>query len=195
VIDTRYWQYLTDGTLFAPDGLGKLAFRELRTNKFGRDSATPTKAEYVYRQVREYRDRFPDKAVIAGQGGFGPLPVLMAGGAEAVSAEGGALRDGGRHDDEALGRFVEGQLAGELPRMSPVDGLVDGAWCLAEAGKAWLVYSPKGEAIHFAQPVAAAGRAATWFNPRTGATQPAPLDGTAALAKPTAEAWLLWIKP
>ena len=195
VIDTRYWQYLADGTLFAPDGLGQLAFRELRTNKFGRDAAVATKAEYVYRQVREYRDRFPEKAVIAGQGGFGPMPVLMAGGAAFVSAEGEAVRDGGRRDDEALLRFVDAHLSGELPRLRPADGVVNGAWCLASPGRAWLIYSSSGGEILFSQPLPAAAAEATWFNPRSGATQPAHLDGTAGLAKPTDEAWLLWIRP
>ncbi len=194
VIDTRYWQYLADGTLFAPDGLGLLAFRELRTNRFGRDAAVATKAEYVYRQVREYRDRFPDKAVIAGQGGFGPIPILMAGGASFVSAEGEALRGGGVHDDAALVRFVEKEAADSLPGMSPADGLAEGAWCLADGGRHWLIYSPAGAAIQLAHPLGAAPGEATWFNPRNGETQPARLDGAAAIAKPTAAPWLLWIR-
>lgn len=193
VIDTRYWQYLEDGRLFAPDGRGKLAFRELRTNAFGRDAAIPTTAEYVYRQVREYRDRFPGKAVIAGQGGFGPMPVLMAGGAGFLSAEGEAVRAGGPHDDNALVRFVARNLAAELPRMKPVDGLVAGAWCLGEEGRQWLVYSPSGATLAFSRDLGMPGASAVWFNPRTGRTEPAPWTG-GNLSKPDGEAWLLWIK-
>jgi len=193
IIDARYWQYLTDGTLFAPDGLGKLAFRELRTNKFGRDAAVPTKAEYIYRQVREYRDRFPEKAVLAGQGGFGPIPILMAGGASFLSAEGEAVRAEGAHDDQALVRFVEEHVADALPRMKPTDGLVPEGWCLAEEGRRWLIYSPAGDQIRLSRALNASGAEATWFNPRSGETQPAHLDGATAMTKPTAEAWLLWI--
>ncbi|HVW22414.1 MAG TPA: DUF6298 domain-containing protein [Opitutaceae bacterium] len=192
-IDTRYWQYLANGKLFAPDGLGKLAFRELRTNAFGRDAAIPTKAEYVYRQVREYRDRFPAKAVIAGTGGFGPIPVLMAGGAEYLSAEGQVARAGGEHNDAALDDFVAREVAADLPAMRPADGLVPGAWCLGAAGRGWLVYSPGGETIRFARDPGLSGSRALWFNPRTGQTQPAQgRDG--AFGKPTAEAWLLWVR-
>ncbi|HEX3729857.1 MAG TPA: DUF6298 domain-containing protein [Opitutaceae bacterium] len=192
-IDTRYWQYLADGQLFAPDGLGKLAFRELRTNAFGRDAAIPTKADYVYRQVREYRDRFPDKAIIAGTGGFGPIPVLMAGGSEYLSAEGQAAHAGGEHNDAALDDFVARHLASDLPAMRPVDGLVPGAWSLGAEGRGWLVYSPSGDTIRFARDPGLAGAQALWFNPRNGQTEAARGEG-ARFTKPTAEAWLLWIK-
>lgn len=194
VIDTRYWQYLTDGTLFAPDGQAKLAFRELRTNQFGRDAGIPTKAEYVYKQVREYRDKFPDKAVIAAPGGFGPIPILLAGGASFAGAEGQLASDGGAHDDKALVKFVEENIAGALPRMRPVDGVVADAWCLADPGQSWLIYSPGGDAIKFSKAIGASGAEAMWFNPRNGETQTAKVDGNPSLAKPTNEAWLLWIK-
>ena len=38
----------------------------------------------VYRQVREYHDKYPDKAIVAWNGGAGPIPSLMAGGAQAM---------------------------------------------------------------------------------------------------------------
>jgi hypothetical protein len=191
VIDTRYWQYLANGNLFAPDGHAKLAFREIRDRTFGRDATIPTKAEYVYRLVREYRDRFPDKAIIAGQGGFGPIPVLMAGGAGFVSAEGGVPRDGEPRDDEAFLRFVESNLAPDLPQMKPADGVVENGWCLGESGRDWLIYSPSGDRIHFTWNLDLPHPAATWFNPRTGETFPARWS-SGDLAKPTDDAWLLW---
>lgn len=193
VIDTRYWQYLADGKLFAPDGLGKLAFRELRTEAFGRDAVMPTKAEYVYKQVREYRDKFPDKAVVAGHGGFGPIPVLMAGGASPVSAESQAPRAGDPRDDAGFYRFVNAKLADLLPTMRPVDGLAGDAWCLADTKRtAVLIYSAVGETITLAQPLTATE--ATWFNPRNGETTPARLGDAKAIAKPTGEAWLLFVR-
>ena len=193
VIDTRYWQYLEDGKLFAPDGLGKLAFREIRTNTFGRDAIMPTKAEFVYRQVREYRDKFPDKAVVAGHGGFGPLPVLMAGGASPVSAESAAGFAGGPRDDAALVKFIATRVSDVLPQLRPVDGLAGDAWCLADAKRACvLIYSAAGEAITLAQPLAAAN--ATWFNPRNGETAPAKTGDAKTIAKPSADAWLLLVR-
>lgn len=195
IIDTRYWQYLDTGELFAPDGLAKLAFRELRTNKFGRDAIMPTKAEYVYKQIREYRDKFPDKAVVAGHGGFGPIPVLMAGGASPISAESAAPFAGPRpRDDEAFLAFVKQNLATVLPKMRPVDGISSDAWCLADAARTTvLIYSLQGEAITLTQPLKPT-TAATWFNPRDGATQPASLGDGKTIAKPTKDAWLLVVK-
>ena len=191
VIDTRYWQYLPDGKLFAPDGEGKLAFREIRNNTFGRELAIGTKAEYVYQQTREYRDKFPDKAVLTGHGGFGPIPVLMAGGASPVTSEGGgAGAPRGARDDAALVKFVADRVADVLPTMRPVDGLAGDAWCLADAKRATvLIYSAEGEAIALTQPLAATE--ATWFNPRNGETTAAKIAGTKSIAKPSAEAWLL----
>ena len=190
VIDTRYWQCLADGKLFAPDGEGKLAFREIRTNTFGRDAIMPTKAEFVYKQVREYRDKFPDKAVVAGHGGFGPLPVLMAGGASPVSAESASPFAGGPRNDAALLKFIAECVADVLPTMRPVDGFAGEAWCLADAKRsAVLIYSAAGEAIALAQPLGATN--ATWFNPRTGETTSVKFGDGKTIAKPSAEAWLL----
>jgi hypothetical protein len=193
VIDTRYWQYLADGKLFAPDGQGKLAFREIRTNTFGRDAILPTKAEFVYRQVREYRDRFPDQAVVAGHGGFGPIPVLMAGGASPVSAESASPFAGGPRNDAAFYRFLDEHLADVLPTLRPLDGLAGEAWCLADAKRTVvLVYSPAGATITLTQPLT--GARAMWFNPRDGTTQPATLAGEIAVTKPSVEAWLLLVR-
>ncbi len=193
VIDTRYWQYLADGKLFAPDGEGKLAFRELRTNAFGRDAIMATKAEFVYKQVREYRDKFPDKAVLAGHGGFGPIPVLMAGGASPVSAESAQGFAGGPRNDAAFYAFVSEQLADVLPQLKPSDGLAGEAWALADAKhENVVIYSPSGESIALAQPVA--GKTATWFNSRDGKTSPANLGDGKLIAKPSPEAWLLVVQ-
>lgn len=64
VVDMRYWEYQPDGTLFAPDAGQNRAFRELITEHFPgyTDTPPPTTPEMVYRQVREYRDRFPNIA-------------------------------------------------------------------------------------------------------------------------------------
>ena len=63
VIDTRYWQYMADGTLFAPPAGGNRAYREYRTEAFGKDAVPPSTPEQVDRQIREYSERFPSKVV------------------------------------------------------------------------------------------------------------------------------------
>ena len=64
VIDMRYWQYRPDGSLWAPPGGKNLAFREMIGIDFGRSGDTPpdTTPQQVYRQVREYHDRYPGQS-------------------------------------------------------------------------------------------------------------------------------------
>lgn len=195
IIDLRYWQYLPDGRLFAPDGQGKLAFRELRTAAFGRDAVMHSTPELVYRQVREYRDRYPDRAIIAGEAGFGVFPVLMAGGTEPVVAEATPAQDGPPHDEAAALRFIAADLSAVLPAMKPLDGLATDAWCLGAADRAWLLYSLRGGTITLTRPLGAPAARAIWFNPRTGETSPAHVDpASRAIAKPTGEAWALLVR-
>ena len=76
VIDIRYWWYQADGELYAPKGGQHLAPRQhARLLKPKRSSF-----DQVYRAVREYRSRYPDKAVLySADNSFG-WAVLMAGG-------------------------------------------------------------------------------------------------------------------
>lgn len=60
IIDIRYWQLRADGTTYEPKGGQNLAPRQhARLEKVGKVSF-----ESVYRSVREYRQRFPEKAVM-----------------------------------------------------------------------------------------------------------------------------------
>jgi hypothetical protein len=78
VIDIRYWYYQADGSAYAPRGGQNLAPRQHARLLKPRSSS----AEQAARAVREYRDKFPDKAVIYSADGadkFGDA-VLTAGG-------------------------------------------------------------------------------------------------------------------
>jgi hypothetical protein len=60
VIDIRYWHYKPDGTAYAPGGGQNLAPRQhARLTRAG-----GTNAEQAARAVREYREKYPNKAVI-----------------------------------------------------------------------------------------------------------------------------------
>ncbi|MBC7947382.1 MAG: pectate lyase [Chitinophagaceae bacterium] len=60
IIDIRYWHYQADGSAYEPKGGQSLAPRQharlLKPKK--------TSFEQVYRAVKEYRDRYPGKAVV-----------------------------------------------------------------------------------------------------------------------------------
>ena len=205
VIDMRYWQYRPDGSLWAPGGGKNLAFREMIAQDFGRSDDTPpnTTPLQVYRQVREYHDRYPDKAIVAWNGGAGPIPVLMAGGAQALMRNPSAGQGQGRSVDRTtLDGFVREQLATTLMKMQPRDGAAadpEQTWCLADDdGESVLFYSLAGASITLARTLSRNRYTGLWFDPRTGNTRPleAPVSGEAgaAIRKPTAEAWLVLLR-
>ena len=205
VIDMRYWQYRLDGSLWAPPGGKNLAFREMMTQDFGSSGDTPpdTTPLQVYRQVREYHDRYPDKAIVAWHGGAGPIPVLMAGGAQALMRNPSAGQGQGRSVDRTtLDGFVREQLATRLMNMQPRDGAAadpEQTWCLADdGGESVLFYSLAGASITLLRTLSRNSYTGLWFDPRTGATRPleAPVSGEAGavIRKPTAEPWLVLLR-
>jgi len=199
VVDMRYWHYLPDGSLWAPEGGQNRAFRELHPNEFG-DPGTPA---LVYRQVREYRARYPDKAIVAWHAGTGQIPALMAGAAQVLTRNPTAGHGQGREVDRTpLDAFVQARLGDVLADMAPRDGWVadgDRNWVLAdEPGSAVLLYALGGDAIVLSRTFGAVAYEGTWFDPRSGRTAPASLpaqlgQGT-RLAKPDGRAWLLLLR-
>ena len=159
VVDMRYWEYLPDGTLFAPKAGENHAFRELISQRFPGYTDTPpsTTPEQVYREVREYRDRYPDKVFMPMEAGAGPIPILMAGAASPSALQSRpptvpptALESatamypqrpttsqvpGPMSNSELIvSRFVHTYLATALIKMSPKDGWVaapEHTWVLA----------------------------------------------------------------
>ena len=201
VIDMRYWQYRPDGSLWAPPGGKNLAFREAIAVDFNRgagDAPPDTTPQQVYRQVREYHDRYPDKAIVAWNSGAGPIPILMAGGAEALMRNPSAGQGQGKTVDRTpLDAFVREHLARSLMNMQPRDGLAvdpETTWCLADdRTETVLVYSLAGSSVKFSQAPPREDYTGLWFDPRTAKTQTAEAVSQ-VMAKPTAEAWLLLLQ-
>lgn len=200
VIDIRYWQRQSDGTLWAPRGDVNRAFREQNTVLFGRGVDLPpdTTALNVYRGVREYRDRFPDRAIVAWNGGAGPIPVLMAGGAQVLQqnpAAGQSQRIAA--EGSPVDILVRKDLGTVLPDMTPKDGWFsepDKTWCLADAGSHVLVYSLTGDTVRLTQTLPHSRYELVWINPETGERirrEATPLSAGLTLPKPTAAPWLL----
>lgn len=204
VVDLRYWQRQSDGKLWAPRGDVNRAFREQNVHLFGRGVDTPphTTPLNVYRGVREYRDRYPDKAIVAWHGGAGPLPVLMAGGAQALLVNPAAGQSQGSGAEASrIDDFVHRHLTPYLADLTPRDGWVaepEQNFCLAAEKGPLLIHSLAGATIRFApgRP-AKTYREATWFNPQTGEVRTGESgetpDGT-ALAKPDEAEWLVLLR-
>lgn len=85
LIDIRYWHYQADGTAYEPKGGQSLAPRQharlLKPRK--------TSFEQVYRAVKEYKDKFPSKAVVYSGDSYPEfgMAVFMAGGSLAVQSK------------------------------------------------------------------------------------------------------------
>lgn len=226
VIDMRYWEYRPDGSLFAPEAGVNRAFREQIAATFPGYTDTPpaTTPQQVYRQVREYRDRYPDKALMPMEEDAGPLPILMAGAASRSSLQSRppaavptanerasamyplqnrpAQQDGERSADGMFDRFVRTYLAKDLAKMSPQDGWVasaDTTWVLAgDASVPVLIDSLAADAVTLARALPANRYKALWYDPRTGLTNDGGEVSAGAqtkLPKPNAQEWLLMLSP
>lgn len=130
VIDIRYWYYKDDGTAYAPEGGQNLAPRQhARKLKVGKETD-----DQVYRAVREYREKYPEKVILYSTDGssrFG-WSVLMAGG--------------------SLPNIPKIQLSSfysAISGMKFVNGnaFSDNLWTLENKGNAYLFYAKNSQDI------------------------------------------------
>ena len=194
-IDQRYWQYLADGSLFAPHSNGATAFREDRTAAFGKDLVPPGTPELVYKQARDYRDRFPEKLVLTPHAGQGPVPILMAGAYPLLNDFSAAQPLKRERDDHALFAFLRENVSDVLASLAPADDVATNAWVLADpARKTLLIYSRADSTIRLRRPLPSGARSGTWFDPATGHRQSAALDDKSEITKPSDAPWLLLVR-
>ncbi len=135
VIDIRYWHYQADGTAYEPKGGQNLAPRQharlLKPKK--------TNFEQVYRAVKEYREKYPTKAVMYSSDSYAEFGI-------AVFMAGGSL--------PALPNQIDAALLKAATAMKPVTSQNTNEYILSD-GKNRIVYnietkkikplSPKGE--------------------------------------------------
>lgn len=206
VIDTRYWQYRPGGlfsnsdSLWAPPGGGNRSYREMVGEAFLQetDYPLPTGQEQMYRQVREYTDRFPGKAVTAVYNEVSPIASLMAGGAQVIMP---APKERG-NGHLTFSAFVQQNLGSVLMNMRPVDGMLANSaqnWCLADSNRnAVLLYSLSGDTIRLSASLSDRRYKGIWYDPLSEKT--VPLAGTTglqngtAIRKPFKTGWLLFLQ-
>ncbi|WP_276381199.1 DUF6298 domain-containing protein [Flavobacterium sp. H4147] len=123
VIDIRYWYYKEDGSAYAPQGGVNLAPRQhARKLKTGKETDNQ-----VYRAVREYREKYPEKVILYSTDGssrFG-WPALMAGASI-----------------PNIPKIELPQFYAALSEMKLVNGntFSDNLWKLENKGKSYLFY-------------------------------------------------------
>ena len=153
VIDIRYWYYEGNGKIYAPDGGQSLAPRqEERIYK----PKAPT-FEQVYHAVHEYKQKYPDKAVLYSADGYDHFgwAVLIAGGSL-----------------PALPATTDKQFLNDVSTMKGIDlpGNPKDQWALGNAAKGYIVYS-NSDTIHL-DLAANASYKAKWIDPKTGEALP-----------------------
>jgi hypothetical protein len=148
VIELKYWWYASNGSLYAPAGGQNLAPRQqLREWKGARGRS----AAQTARQIREYRDRYPDKAILCADERADPWGVLAAGGSLVP-----------------LPPATDPRLLEAVTRMKPL-GPGGSSWVLADPGRDYLAWAPSGNGpIRIDLPESETGFHVRRIDPRTG---------------------------
>ena len=179
VIDIRYWAYTAGDGLYAPEGGKNLTPRQhLRQTKL-----RPGGFAAIVKAVREYRTRYPDKAVTyyadmncpSGRDGWA---VLMGGG----SLPNVKLPD---------------QLAKIIPTLTPADGIVTGKgqWCLANADRDYVIYTDTiGREIEVNVPNASTRYRVHWIDSNSGEMQSGEEVAASRPIRLRAKSNVLWLE-
>ncbi len=177
VIDMKYWWYTSDGGAYAPKGGEQVAPRKALVEWKGSKNRSD---ESVAKQVRDYRDKYPDKAIICSYERLDGWGVVAAGGSMAPLRANPVLL-------EAITR---------MQPLEPSTPLGRGQWALAEANRQYLVYAISGGAIRLDLSKAAGTFEVRWVDPGSGALHPAPdIEGgkISEFQSPTSGRAVLWL--
>ncbi|MGN6369798.1 MAG: DUF6298 domain-containing protein [Phycisphaerae bacterium] len=154
VIDMKYWWYTPDDKPYAPKGGEQIAPRKAGRYWKGSQKRTP---ESVARQVRDYRDKYPDKAIICSYDNLDGWGVAAAGGSMApLNADPTLLH-----------------ALAQMHPFEPSTPLAKNQWALANDNHDYLVYAMSGGPIRLDLTHATGTYEARWVDPNTGALHPA----------------------
>ncbi|MVN90067.1 DUF6298 domain-containing protein [Mucilaginibacter aquatilis] len=179
VIDIRYWHYQADGKVYAPAGGQNLAPRQ-QARQF---KPKATSFEQVYHAVSEYRQKYPEKAVIYSGDGFDRFgwAAFMAG---------GSLPN--------LPAAVDARLLADASAMKilSLNGEPKDQWALGNTAKGFIIYS---NVPTVATPAvdANANYEVNWIDTKTGKTiSTTKQKGVklTALQSPASGSVVLWLK-
>ena len=215
VIDLAYWWYLPDGKLYAPNG-GKGVPGRYAT---GNDGAKETTPYQIYRQVKEYRLKFPGKAIFHSFNATREQTIAFLMGGGSILIRYLIYPDGKsplntwdppstyimpEESDIILPvyKFIRQNLNKELPYMTIKSIVINNTeqnWCLGHTGRGYLIYALKGGELQVNLSQESGNRfKSIWVNPRTGEIQNAnggKVTGgkVITIKAPDANDWLLWL--
>lgn len=177
VIDIRYWWYQSNGELYAPEGGLHLAPRQFARIYRPKSSSF----DQVFLAVREYRTKYPDKAVIYSANNANGWAVLMGGGSI-----------------PNLPGTTDRTLLAAISRMKPIElsAEMKDQYALAEPGKNYLIYAASAEAIQPDLTEAGGIFLTSWINPKNGrivSTGESVEGGSKAKINPPFSPCVLWL--
>ena len=208
-----YWWYNGDGTLYAPKGGQQIPAR------YTGNISKRTTPQSLYRQIREYRLRYPNKAIIQHHKvEIEKMWAFLMGGGSMIIA-------GMQYPDSKPPKkpwdppdsyvapeeaaiilptydFIKTYLSKALAKMRPTDIVLlnrDNNWCLADKGENYLVFALKGGRIDLDLSKAQkASFTVKLFNPRNGNLIPAGTvkiidDSKISFDAPDGECRVLWL--
>jgi hypothetical protein len=153
IIDIRYWCYTENSDVYAPEGGKNLAPRQhLRQTRLKSGGFAA-----IVKAVREYRTRYPSKAVTY----YADMNCPSGRDGWAVLIGGGSIPDVRLPDS----------LASVVPKLRANDRVVNepGQWCLADDGHNYLIYSETADGtIRARLPRAPNGYRTIWIDTKTG---------------------------
>ncbi len=149
IIDIRYWHYQENGTLYAPEGGQNLAPRQhARLLKPKRSSA-----DQVYRAVKEYKEKYPEKAVMYSGVSYDHFgwAEFMAGGSLAV-----------------IPQIANGDFLKKAAQMQPVELNGNNLWALGNKKGELIIYGEGSEIAKVDLPKSTSSKQVRWIDPKTG---------------------------
>lgn len=181
LVDIRFWHYQANGTAYAPAGGQNLAPRQharLSTPK-------KTSFEQVYRAVREYRQKFPDKAVTYAGDSFDSMgwAVLMAGGSM-----------------PNIPAVADPQFFADATQMQPLELPQTPAnqWAIGNEKMGYILYSESTTPIQLDLTKSTGTFSVSYVNPKTGdvvkSKEIAKGGSMVSLKKQAEGAEVIWVK-
>ena len=181
LVDIRYWHYQADGTVYAPAGGQNLAPRQHARLLHPKKSSF----EQVYRAVRDYRRKFPEKAVTYAADNADALAwaVLLAGGSM-----------------PSLPVVADPQFLADVAHMQPVDIPQKPAsqWAMGNEKTGYILYTESAGAVQLDLTKTAGSFSVHSINPKTGqivkSKEGIKGGSVVSLSKLTEGAEVIWVK-
>jgi hypothetical protein len=182
VIEMKYWWYTSadgDGSAYAPKGGQSLSPRQHQRVWKG-SQKRPENA--TARQIREYREKYPQKAILCDYEGLDGWAALVAG-ASAPPIRGS----------------IDARLLAAIPRMKlfkPASTLKADQYALAESGRNYLAYSFSDSSILLDLAATDGPYSVRWIDPRDASInngQSVDGGGVREFTPPSGQRRVLWV--